>query len=108
MKKRGEVWWINFDPSTGEEIQKKRPAVIVSSDNSNKILKRYQVVPLSSQIDKIYPTEARIIFKGKANKAIADQITTVSDLRFLDKAGEVSTEAMQEIERVIKLQLNLQ
>ena len=82
IKKRGEIWWINFDPSVGQEIKKKRPAVIVSNDLSNKHLKRYPVLPLSSQIDKLYPCEVLIKFEGKRSKAIADQLTTVSILRF--------------------------
>ena len=40
MKKRGEVWWVNFDPSIGQEIKKKRPAIIVSNNISNKHLKK--------------------------------------------------------------------
>ena len=38
--KRGEVWWVNFDPSIGGEIQKERPAVIVSNDIANRLLNR--------------------------------------------------------------------
>ena len=45
MKNRGDVWWMNFDPSVGQVVKKKRPAVIVSNNTSNKYLKRYQVVP---------------------------------------------------------------
>ena len=87
MKKRGEVWWVNFDPSIGQEVRKKRPAIIISNDLSNKYLKRYQVVPVSTQITKVYPSEAIIKLKGKKVKVMADQLMTVSELRFMDKAG---------------------
>ena len=90
MKKRGDVWWINFDPSVGQEVKKKRPAVIVSNNTSNKYLKRYQVVPLSTQVGKIYPSETSISLQGQSSKAMADQLTTVSGLRFLNKIGSVT------------------
>ncbi len=107
MKKRGEIWWVNFDPSVGQEVKKKRPAVIISNDVSNKYLKRYQVIPLSSKTGKLYPTETLIKISGKNSKAMADQLTTVSELRFLNKAGEATSKEMENIERIIKLQLDL-
>jgi mRNA interferase MazF len=105
--KRGEVWWVNFDPSVGGEIKKMRPAVIVSNDAANRHLNRVQVVPLTSQVDKVYPSEARVMFRGKPAKAMADQVTTVSKLRLFDRGGSLSGDEMMGVEQAIRVQLGL-
>ena len=105
--KRGEVWWVNYEPSVGGEIKKQRPAVIMSNDFSNKYLNRVQVVPLTSQIDKLYPSEAYVQFGGKQAKALADQITTVSKQRLLNKAGNLSKADIEQVEKAVKTQLDL-
>lgn len=107
MMKRGEVWWINIDPSIGGEIRKKRPAVIVSNNAANQFLNRIQVVPLTSSVGKLYPSETYVTLRGKKAKAMADQLTTVSKKRLINKAETVSKNEMEEIERIIIIQLAL-
>src|SRR4030067_573628 len=103
--KRREVCWVNFDPSVGGEIKKKRPAVIVSNDASNKFPDRVQVVPLTSKTDRLYPIEALVVFDGKENKAVADQLATVSKSRLFQRAGILSQKDMGKIVEAIKVQL---
>ena len=106
MKGR-EVWWVSFDRSVGGEIKKKRPAVIVSNDVSNKFLNRIQVVPLTSKTDHLYPSEALVVLEGKESKAMADQLATVSKSRLFRRAGILSPEDMRKIEEALKIQLDI-
>jgi len=104
---RGEVWWVAFDPSVGSEIQKTRPAVIVSNDASNRLLTRVQVVPISSSVAKIYPSEALVSLNGEARKAAADQITTASKGRLRSMLGSLSPGDMEKVEGAILRQLGI-
>ncbi len=105
--KRGEVYWLAFGPSVGGEIQKTRPAVIVSNDAANAALNRTLVVPLSSRISKVYPGEALVQLNGETRKAMADQLTTASKQRFRSRLGRLSAEDMKRLEDSVLLQLGM-
>src|ERR1035438_2342704 len=104
---RGEVWWVDFDPSLGGEIQKTRPAVIDSNDESNRNLNPVQVVPITSNVTRVYPCEAPIDVNGDPRKAMADQIATVSKQRLKSRLATLSVEDIQAVERAICTQLGL-
>jgi mRNA interferase MazF len=104
---RGEVWLVSFDPSIGGEIQKTRPAIVLSNDTANQLLNRVQVVPISSQIERLYPAEAYVSLNGERRKAMADQITTISKRRLQRNLGALEKDDLDAVARVVSLQLGL-
>lgn len=105
--KRGEVWWVEFDPAVGSEIRKTRPAVIISNDAANRNLSRVIVVALTSNTERVYPGNALVYVGDTQSKAMADQIMTADKLRLQTKLGELSKQDMQAVDDAVSLQLGL-
>jgi mRNA interferase MazF len=86
--RRGEVYWINLDPTVGTEIKKTRPALVVSPDDMNAVLPRVIVAPITS---KGQPLGCRpeTVLDGRPAWILLDQIRCVDKARLTGKLGDV-------------------
>lgn len=105
--RRGEVWWVEFDPAIGSETGKRRPAVIVSNDAANRNLARVVVVPVTGTIGRQYPGEAIVTVGDQSGKAMADQIMAADKLRLKKQLGILSKADMLAVEDAINVHLAL-
>jgi mRNA interferase MazF len=96
-----DVFIVNLDPTTGSEIKKTRPCVIISPDEMNKYLDTVVIAPVTSQ-SKNYPTRVRINLEGQENWAVIDQIRTIDKSRLTKKIGRLSQKEITYIKLVIK------
>ena len=98
---------MDFDPSTGSEIKKIRAAVVVSVDSANKALRRVQVVPLTTNVSRLYPGECFVIVKDKQVKAMTDQIRTIDKVRCGERLTTLSPEDVLKLDDALRVQLGL-
>jgi len=88
MVKRGEVYWVNLDPTLGTEINKTRPALIVSPDDLNAALPRVIVAPITSKGQSL-GCRPEVDLDGRNARILLDQIRSVDKRRLLGKIGEI-------------------
>ncbi|MDO8746558.1 MAG: type II toxin-antitoxin system PemK/MazF family toxin [Thermodesulfovibrionales bacterium] len=109
---RGEIYLVDFAPSVGAEIRKKRPALIISCNEANKHLRTVIVIPFSSKIDKVYPFE--VLVKKEAGGLDVDSKLKVTQMRSVDKTrlkkyvGTLNDDILEELEKAIKLHLAME
>lgn len=112
MIKRGEVYWVNLEPTIGAEIKKTRPALIVSNDINNVHAKTVTVLPMTTaSLDKVYPFEVALAAgsygAGKAAKIKANQIRTLDKRRLGRLVGAISKESLAAVDEAMRLHLGL-
>ena len=108
--KRGDIYFANLDPTVGSEIKKNRPVLIVSNDANNKMASTITIVPITSNVERVYPFEVLLDTKdsqlSKTSKVQCHQIRTISKMRVgARKVGFVSKPIMSKIDYAIKVHL---
>jgi len=105
--RRGDVYWVNLDPVLGTEIRKTRPAVIVSNDSCNRYGTRVVVLPITSNIESLYPGEAMVEVKGTPGRALGDQIRSIDKSRLKARVGRLTAEEMSGVDQALSITLAL-
>ena len=110
--KRGEIYYANLSPATGSEMDKRRPVLIVSNDANNRAGTTVTILPLTSNVSRVYPFEVLLNPEDsglpKVSKVQAQQVRTISKQRIDgDVVGTLSEEIMQLVDAAIKLHLGL-
>lgn len=90
--KRGEIYWVNLDPTVGSEIKKTRPALIVSPDDMNATLPRVIIAPITSKGQALL-CRPEFVFKNKPARILLDQLRSVDKSRLMQKMGEIDLDA---------------
>lgn len=106
--RRGDLFWVNFDPAKATEIQKTRPALVLSHDLLNENSSRIIVAPITSNLKKVYSFEFAI--KGHSTiegKAMLDQMRAIDKSRLGQKIGSLSPSEMDEISIILRFTLGL-
>lgn len=110
--KRGEIWRVNLAPVVGSEMDKTRPAVVISSDAVG-VLSMRLVVPVTSwkswYEDQIWhvrlrPTEQNGLSKESAADAL--QIRGVDTSRFAHRMGRIASMDLENVIAAIAALLN--
>ena len=90
--KRFEIYWVNLDPTIGREMQKTRPAAVISPNEVNDALGTILVVPITSS-KRGFPTRIPFELNKNENYLALDQIRAVDKNRLNKRMAVLSEEA---------------
>ncbi|MBP1768166.1 MAG: PemK-like addiction module [Candidatus Aminicenantes bacterium] len=106
--RRGEVFWVKLDPVRGTEIRKTRPAVILSNDSCNQFGARVIVLPITSNVESLFPGEAMIEIQGNPARVLGDQMRSLDKSRLGSRIGMLSPAELSAVEEAVRITLGLQ
>ena len=111
--RRGEIYWVQLDPTVGAEIKKTRPALVVSNNQSNKFSDLVCVLPITSKLKTVHPFEV-LVPAGEGGlktqgKIKANQIRTVDKRRILGEplGPPLTSGLLSQVSRAVKIHLDI-
>jgi mRNA interferase MazF len=96
-----QIFLVNLDPTTGSEIKKTRPCVIISPNEMNKYLQTVVIAPMTTS-SKNYPTRVEIKHDNKIGWIVIDQVRTIDKQRIIKPLGRLSKPEIKEVKSIIK------
>jgi len=106
--KRGDIYWVNLDPTIGAEIKKTRPALIVSNDVACEVARILLIAPITSKkIEIIRPFEVALSIKGKQCKILLNQCRAVDKSRLMGKILSADASTMRLVDEALKIAFGL-
>lgn len=105
--RRGEVWWVDLDPTRGSEIRKTRPAVVLTADALNRARRTVVVVPLSTGPTPRPPIVVATASAGAGSVAVCDQVWAVDKSRLTRRVGQLATADLRAVEDGVRIVLGL-
>lgn len=105
--KRGEIYWVNLDPTIGSETKKTRPALIISNDSGNENSAVVIIAPITSKVKKIYSFEVKVEINGKPGKIMLNQCRTIDKSRLSGKMDSIEDDVMKLVDDAIKIVFGL-
>lgn len=109
--RRGDILLVDFRPARPTEADKIRPAVIITNNEANLYGTSIVVVPLTSNVSKVYPFQLFLpseqVGLEKESKAQVELTRSVSKSRLGERVGRLTPTLLEELSQRLKLHLDL-
>jgi mRNA interferase MazF len=105
--KRGDIYWVNLDPTVGSEIKKQRPCVLMGATPINDARRTVLVLPLSSSGTPRPPLAIEVECLGRNVLAVCDQLRAIDKSRLHQRAGSLKSNDLEKIEDSLRQILSL-
>ncbi len=99
---RGNVYWVNLEPTRGAEIKKIRPGVLIGASPINQARRTVLVVPFSSSGEPRPPLTVGVHCQGKEVRAVCDQVRAVDKNRLTAWIEQMAEADLEKIAEAIK------